>query len=215
MTPAPVPALERTELAPGLEIPRLVTGLWQVADMEKDGTPLDPDRAAGHLAAYARAGFDAFDMADHYGSAEVLTGRLLASPEGRGVRAFTKWCPEPGPMTPQVVRAGVQRALDRLGVARIDLMQLHWWSFEHPGYLDACEELARLKDEGLIGHVGLTNVDTAHLALLLHEGVPIATNQVACSLLDRRATEAMAALCLAKGVKLLAYGTLARRGRAR
>jgi aryl-alcohol dehydrogenase-like predicted oxidoreductase/enamine deaminase RidA (YjgF/YER057c/UK114 family) len=200
---------ERTELAPGLEIPRLVTGLWQVADMEKGGTPLDPDGAAAHLAAYARAGFDAFDMADHYGSAEVIVGRLLASRDGKDVRAFTKWCPEPGPMTPAIVRAGVQRALDRLGVACIDLLQLHWWSFEHPGYLDACEELGRLKDEGLVRHLGLTNVDTAHLALLLHEGVPIATNQVSLSLLDRRATEAMGALCVAKGVKLLAYGTLA------
>jgi aryl-alcohol dehydrogenase-like predicted oxidoreductase/enamine deaminase RidA (YjgF/YER057c/UK114 family) len=204
-----LPRPERTELAPGLEVPRLVTGLWQVADMEKGGTPLDPDRAAEHLAAYARDGFDAFDMADHYGSAEVIVGRLLASPAGRGVRAFTKWCPEPGPMTAEVVRAGVQRALDRMGVARIDLMQLHWWSFEHPGYLDACEELARLRDEGLVGAIGLTNVDTAHLALLLHEGVPIATNQVSLSLLDRRATEAMSALCLARGVRLLAYGTLA------
>jgi hypothetical protein len=32
---------ERTQLAPGLEIPRVVTGLWQVADMERGGTLLD------------------------------------------------------------------------------------------------------------------------------------------------------------------------------
>ncbi len=82
-------------------------------------------------------------MADHYGSAEVITGTLLASPQGRGVRAFTKWCPAPGPMTAEVVREGVQRALDRLRVERIDLMQFHWWSFEHPGYLDAMGELAQ------------------------------------------------------------------------
>ena len=61
---------ERIELAPGLEISRIVTGLWQVADMERDGRPLDLDRAAADMARYAEAGFDAFDMADHYGSAE-------------------------------------------------------------------------------------------------------------------------------------------------
>ncbi len=92
----------RIQLAPGLEIPRIVTGLWQVADMERGGTRLDPDRAAEALSAYADAGFDAFDMADHYGSAEEITGRLFERIEGGSLpaprpRAFTKWCPTPGP----------------------------------------------------------------------------------------------------------------------
>jgi aryl-alcohol dehydrogenase-like predicted oxidoreductase/enamine deaminase RidA (YjgF/YER057c/UK114 family) len=207
MPPAPARP-DRTSLAPGLEIPRLVTGLWQVADQERSGEVLDPVRSSAALAEYAAAGFDAFDMADHYGSAEIITGHLLASPAGRGVRAFTKWCPPPGPMTREVVRAGVQRALDLLRVERIDLLQFHWWSFEHPGWIDAMTELARLRDEGLIAHLGLTNFDTQHLRVLLAEGIPVASNQVCCSLLDRRASEDMATLCAARGVKLLAYGTL-------
>jgi aryl-alcohol dehydrogenase-like predicted oxidoreductase/enamine deaminase RidA (YjgF/YER057c/UK114 family) len=186
----------------------VVTGLWQVADMERSGTLLDAQQGAAALAGYAAAGFDAFDMADHYGSAEVITGTLLASPQGRGVRAFTKWCPPPGPMTAAVVREGVERALQRLRVERIDLMQFHWWTFEHPGWLDAMGELARLREEGLIAHLGLTNFDTAHLRVLLAEGLPVASNQVCISLLDRRATEEMSALCLQHGVRLLAYGTL-------
>lgn len=201
---------ERTILPGGLSISRLVCGLWQVADLEKDGTTLDPEAGADALAAYARAGFDSFDMADHYGSAEIITGRLLARwPAGPGrPAAFTKWCPEPGPMTAEVVRRGVQERLDRLGVAKVDLLQLHWWSFEHPAWLDALHEMARLKDEGLIGAIGVTNFDAAHLALALADGVPVATNQVSFSLVDRRAAGALSALCQAKGVKLLAYGTL-------
>ncbi len=203
---------ERTELAPGLDVPRIVTGLWQVADQERGGTLLDPVAGARALADYAAAGFDAFDMADHYGSAELITGALLASPAGRGakppIRAFTKWCPPPGPMTREVVRAGVLRSMERLRTSRIDLLQFHWWTFEHPGWLDAMHELARLREEGLIAHLGLTNFDTAHLRVLLAEGLPIASNQVSASLLDRRAAEAMSALCLERGVKLLAYGTL-------
>jgi aryl-alcohol dehydrogenase-like predicted oxidoreductase/enamine deaminase RidA (YjgF/YER057c/UK114 family) len=176
--------------------------------MERGGTLLDAQQGAAALAGYAAAGFDAFDMADHYGSAEVITGTLLASPQGQGVRAFTKWCPPPGPMTAAVVREGVERALQRLRVERIDLMQFHWWTFEHPGWLDAMGELARLREEGLIAHLGLTNFDTAHLRVLLAEGIPVASNQVCISLLDRRATEEMSALCLKHGVRLLAYGTL-------
>jgi len=205
---------ERTSLAPGLEISRIVTGLWQVADMERAG-PLDPERAAQALAGYAEAGFDSFDMADHYGSAEILAGRFLAG-AARGEfklgperpTAFTKWCPEPGAMTPKIVRAGVERARQRLGVATIDLLQLHWWQFEHPGYLDAMAALEGLRRDGLIAHLGVTNFDTDHLRVLVKQGHGIASNQVCFSLLDRRAAGAMTAFCLEHGIGLLAYGTL-------
>src|SRR4051794_16733281 len=203
------PTLERTLLAPGLEISRVVTGLWQVADMERDGRLLDREAAAAAMAEYARAGFDTFDMADHYGSAELITGEFLRRSAGAGKpAAFTKWCPSPGPMSPDVVRAGIAERLERLGVESIDLLQLHWWMFEHPGYLDAMRELAALQKEGWIRHLGLTNFDTDHLRLLVKHGFPIASNQVSFSLLDRRAAGAMSAFCLESNVRLLAYGTL-------
>jgi aryl-alcohol dehydrogenase-like predicted oxidoreductase/enamine deaminase RidA (YjgF/YER057c/UK114 family) len=203
----PIP--DRIALGENLSISRLVCGLWQVADLEKAGTLLDPGLGADALQAYAQAGFDTFDMADHYGSAELITGRLLARyPQGQRPTTFTKWCPEPGPMTANIVRKGVQERLDRLGVEKVDLLQFHWWTFEHPAWLDALHEMARLKEEGLIGAIGVTNFDAAHLALALADGVPVATNQVSFSLIDRRAAGALSDLCQAKGVKLLAYGTL-------
>ena len=207
---APVPLTpDRITLPAGLEIPRLVTGLWQVADMERSGTPLDTARAAQALADYAACGFDAFDMADHYGSAELITGHFLANHARPGARAFTKWCPEPGAMTSDVVRAGIGERLQRLGVECIDLMQFHWWDYRHPAYLDAFEHLQTLQREGRIAHLGVTNFNTDHLRLLRLEGVPLATNQVSFSLLDRRAAGRMSELCLQQDVRLLAYGTLA------
>ena len=206
---------DRFRIAADLDISRIVTGLWQVADMERDGPPLEREAAAGDLLDYARAGFDSFDMADHYGSAELITGRFLARAAAETPRTgprptvFTKWCPTPGPMPASVVRAGVERALQRLGVSRIDLLQFHWWSFEHPAYFDAMKGLAALKDEGLIRQLGVTNFDTAHLRLLVKHGISVATNQVCFSVLDRRAAGEMSAFCLEHGVRLLAYGTLA------
>jgi aryl-alcohol dehydrogenase-like predicted oxidoreductase/enamine deaminase RidA (YjgF/YER057c/UK114 family) len=197
---------ERMELAPGLEISRVLTGLWQVADQEKDAGPLEVARAADALADYAAAGFDTFDMADHYGSAELITGELLR--RGVKARAFTKWCPEPGPMTAEVVRAGVDERRARLGVERVDLLQFHWWSFEHPAWLDALHEMARLREAGAIGALGVTNFDAAHLEVALADGVPLVSNQVSFSLIDRRAAGALSAVCAARGVKLVAYGTL-------
>ena len=148
----------RIQLADDLEVSRLVTGLWQVADMERSGRPLDSESTSAVLADYARSGFDTFDMADHYGSAELITGALMARARRGEIAsikpvAFTKWCPTPGPMTAQTVRAGVEERLKRLGVDCIDLLQLHWWSFEHLSYLDALAELVRLRDAGLAPEV--------------------------------------------------------------
>jgi aryl-alcohol dehydrogenase-like predicted oxidoreductase/enamine deaminase RidA (YjgF/YER057c/UK114 family) len=204
---------DRILLAPGLDISRIVTGLWQVADIERESGPIDPDRGAQALAAYAAAGFDSFDMADHYGTAEVLTGRLYeriadGSIPGLRPRAFTKWCPAPGPMTADVVRAGVGASLERMRTDCIDLMQFHWWMYEHPGYLDALTEMAKLREEGLFRHIGLTNFNADHLGMLLSHGLPIVSNQVSFSLLDRRAAGELSAVCARHGVKLLAYGTL-------
>ena len=67
----------RIALAPDLKISRIVIGLWQVADMERGGRTLDPEAASSAMLDYARAGFDCFDMADHYGSAELIAGRFL------------------------------------------------------------------------------------------------------------------------------------------
>ncbi len=208
MTPRP----PRVTLAPGLVVPRLLTGLWQVADLERGGTPLDREAASDALVAYADAGFDGFDMADHYGTAELIAGRarekLLDRDGVTGARFFTKWCPEPGWLTAADVRAGVAERLERLGVERIDLLQLHWWTFAHPGWIDVMDELAVLQAEGRISALGVTNFDADHLHLLCAEGYPIATNQVSFSVVDRRAAGDMSAVCLDHDVKLLAYGAL-------
>lgn len=211
-----VNALPRTELASGLSISRIVTGLWQIADIEKSGRKLDPSAAVRELAEYVAAGFDTFDMADHYGSAEEIVGRLTTMTASGDLGAdaplpiaFTKWCPAPGPMDRETVRAGIQERLDRLQVNRLDLLQLHWWMFEHPGYIDAMREIARLREDGTIANIGVTNFDTDHLRLLVNLGIQIASNQVCFSVLDRRAAEDMTAFCLESGVRILAYGTLA------
>jgi aryl-alcohol dehydrogenase-like predicted oxidoreductase/enamine deaminase RidA (YjgF/YER057c/UK114 family) len=201
---------EHIALTAKLTISRLVCGLWQVADIEKNGSIIDPEMGADDLQAYAEAGFDTFDMADHYGSAEIITGRLLSRyPTGaKRPVAFTKWCPEPGPMTRDVVRKGVEDRLRRLGVDKVDLLQFHWWTFEHPAWLDALHEMQHMREEGLIGALGVTNFDAAHLSVALADGIEIATNQISFSLVDRRAAGPLSELCAKTGIKLLAYGTL-------
>lgn len=66
-----------------------------------------------------------------------------------------------------------------------------------------------LQTQGKVAHIGLTNTDAAHLELLLNSGFRIATNQVSCSVIDRRLIRGrMAAVCQKHNVGVLCYGTL-------
>jgi aryl-alcohol dehydrogenase-like predicted oxidoreductase/enamine deaminase RidA (YjgF/YER057c/UK114 family) len=199
-----------SELAAGLTISKVVTGLWQIADMERDGRELDLDAAARSMGAYVDAGFTTFDMADHYGSSELIAGTYRTHHAGgRPVQLLTKWVPEPGGTSREGVREAVERALERLQADRLDLLQFHAWSYADPRYLDELHYLDELRGEGLIAQLGLTNFDTAHLRLVLASGIEVVSNQICYSLLDQRAAGAMATLCEARGVKILAFGTLA------
>ncbi len=200
--------MEHYELAPGLTISRIVTGLWQVADLERDGRSLDHEAAVAALAPYAAAGLTTFDMADHYGSSEVIAGDFRRGHQGE-LQLLTKWVPSPGPVTALRVREAVERGLERLQIESIDLLQFHAWSYPDPAYLDCLFHLEELRREGLIRYLGLTNFDTAHLRIVLESGVRVVSNQVSFSLLDRRPQSGMLELCRARGVGLLVYGTLA------
>ena len=203
-------APERTELAPGLTISRVLTGLWQIADMERDGRALKLEAAASAMTPYVAAGLTTFDMADHYGSAEDIAGLFVARyGAGRCPELLTKWVPKPGPVSREHVRAAVTRSLERLQAETIALLQFHAWSYADPRWLDCLFWLQELKREGLIGHLGLTNFDTAHLRIAVRSGIEVVSNQVCFSLVDRRPLVGMTGLCEELGVKLLAYGTLA------
>ena len=199
--------VERTRLAPGLPISRVLTGLWQVADQERGGATLKTEDAARALGPAVDAGFSTFDVADHYGSAELIAGAVRkARPE---VRVLTKWVPEPGVSSGPDVEAAVRLSLDRIGTGRLDALQFHAWSYRDPGWLDCLFHLMEIRAEGRIGHLGVTNFDALHLDLAVRSGIPLVSNQVCYSLVDRRPAGRMTAVCRTHGIGLLVYGTLA------
>ena len=202
--------MEYITLGKDLRISRVLTGLWQIADMERDGKELSPDTAARAMEPYASAGLTTFDMADHYGSAEIIAGRFKNShPHPETIQLLTKWVPEPGKITKAVVREAVDRALSRMQARQIGLMQFHAWNYADPNWLDGLFWLQELQTEGLIREIGLTNFDTVHLEMALASGIPIVSNQVCYSLLDQRAAGEMTKVCQKYGVKILAFGTIA------
>ncbi len=207
-----LPASSRTALAPDLTICRILKGMWQVSGGHGR---IDRERAVEEMFAYHDAGFTTWDLADHYGPAEDLVGefrrrfalRFGADRLGE-IQAFTKWVPHPGPMTRRVVEEAIGVSLRRMGVDRLDLLQFHWWDYDDGRYLDALKHLADLREEGRIRHLALTNFDTEHLRVIVEHGVPILSNQVQFSLVDRRPEMRMAAFCAERGIGLLTYGTL-------
>lgn len=202
--------IERVTLAPGLSISRALTGLWQIADMERDGRTLDLAAAASAMRPYAEAGLTTFDMADHYGSAELVAGRFRddIAADAEAVQCLTKWVPEPGPVTADDVRAAVDRACARLRTGTIDLLQYHAWTFADPRWLDALWLLEAEREAGRLRAIGVTNFDTAHLRVAIASGIRVVSNQVSGSLVDTRFTRKLAPYAREHGVGILCYGTV-------
>lgn len=202
-------------LAPGYEVPRLIKGGWQLAGGHG---PVSADAAIADMMAFAEAGITAFDCADIYTGVEELIGGFLRAwrdrhgPNAPAIRVHTKCVPDRDVLpvlTFAHVEALIDRSLRRLGVDTLDLVQLHWWDYAAPAWLDAAGHLATLQRAGKIRHIGLTNFDTAHVRAIVNAGVPVVSHQVQVSLLDRRALRDMAAYCREQGIGLLAYGALA------
>lgn len=199
----------RIDLAPDLSISRILTGLWQIADMERDGQTIDLKQTAKHMRPYLEAGLNTFDMADHYGSAELIAGICRQEVGPDKLQLLTKWVPKPGNSSKAAVREAVQRALDRLQMEQLDLLQYHAWNYADPVWLDDLYWLQELQEEGLIRHLGLTNFDAAHLAMVIQSGIRVVSNQISYSLIDQRAAGAMTKICQEHDIKILAFGTLA------
>ena len=198
----------QSELSTDLKISRIITGLWQIADIERE-EEIDPKAYAEKLIPYIEAGLTTFDMADHYGSSELIVGEYNINNSTSDLQLFTKWVPKPGKVDKQSVRDAVQLSLDRMKQTSIDLIQYHAWHYPDPSWLDALFYLNELKKDGLIKNIGVTNFDAAHLRIACASGIPIVSNQISHSLIDQRANSLkIIDVCNEYGIKLLAYGVV-------
>ena len=207
-----LPPSSRLRFTDDLTICRILNGMWQVSGAHG---AIDPRRAVDEMFAYHDAGFTTWDLADHYGPAEDFIGNfrhLFAHRYGTRrlaeIQAFTKWVPHPGRMTRRIVEEAIGVSLSRMGVECLDLLQFHWWDYSDKSYLEALDHLADLQREGKIRHLALTNFDTERLRVITDHGIPIVSNQVQYSLVDRRPEGRMAVFCREHRITLLAYGTL-------
>ncbi|WP_336083459.1 aldo/keto reductase [Nocardia sp. SSK8] len=199
------------ELA-GYRLPRIGFGAMRL--------PTEPgeERAAsiGLLRVAVDLGVRLVDTAHLYGwgANEELVAEAL-SPYADGLLVATKLGIEQRADHPdgmvyngsaKFLRAQVEDALRRLRVERIDLMQLHRIDPEIP-VAEQVGTLRDLRDEGKLGHIGLSEVDTAQLAEA-REVVEIASVQNRYNILDRE-HEAVVDACTAAGIAFLPWRPVA------
>jgi aryl-alcohol dehydrogenase-like predicted oxidoreductase len=205
-------SVERTELAPGYAISRLLRGGWKLAGGHG---AVDRAEALAGMRAFLEAGVTTFDCADIYTGVEALIGDFratLTQSERVRLQVHTKFVPDLSALATlrfADVERIVDRSLRRLRAETLDLVQFHWWDYAIPGLVEAAGHLERLRQAGKIRHLGGTNFDAPHTRAMLDAGVPLVSMQVQYSLLDRRAAGPLAALCAERGMKLLCYGTVA------
>ena len=163
------------------------------------------------------AGATFFDTAEVYGGGESerIIGRLLAEDPARAatVQLATKFMPMPWKLNVRgALRDALRASLDRLGVERVDLYQIHG-PISLRGHSALADALAAVHQEGLVRTVGVSNYSVREMravdAKLRERGLRLATNQIEFSLL-RRDPEVggLLAACKELGVLPLAYSPL-------
>jgi len=204
-----------------LTVHRLGFGAMRITGPGIWGDPSDPSEARRVLARLPELGVDLVDTADSYGPfvsedliREVLhpyRGMLVATKGGLTRHGPDVWKPLG---RPEYLRQCVLMSLRRLGLERIDLWQLHRIDAAVPRD-EQFGVLAEMQREGLIRHVGLSQVSVEEVEAAL-EVLQVATVQNLYHL-ARRDSEDVLALCEARGIGFipwypLAAGTLAQPG---
>jgi aryl-alcohol dehydrogenase-like predicted oxidoreductase len=194
----------------------IILGGWQLSAGHHDG--FKKDVALASMAEHHREGVSTLDCGDIYTGVEALIGehvdRVRATGTPNPVQIHTKLVPDLSRLTTvddRYCQAVLLRSKNRLGLlGPLDLVQFHWWDWAVGDHVEAYSRLCKAREDGgLVRNVGITNYDAEHTKQLLDAGLPVASNQVQYSLVDRRVEGALAPLCVGADVQLLCYGTLA------
>lgn len=197
MTTTLVSAAGSFEIAGETRVNRLGFGAMQLTGEGVWGDPRDPDEAIRVLRRAVELGVDFIDTADAYGpfvAEELIRKALHPYPDGMVIATKGGLTRQgPGVWTPvgrpEYLRQQCQLSLRHLGLERIELYQLHRIDPKVP-VEDQIGELVALQNEGLIHHIGLSEVSVEELAKA-RELAPIASVQNLYNLTNRQAEDVL------------------------
>jgi len=200
-------------LGADLTIHRLGFGAMRITGPGVWGEPPDVATAVRVLQRAARLGVNFIDTADAYGPevSENLIARALHPYPADLVIATKGGLVRPGPERwdrdgrPEHLRKACESSLRRLRRDRIDLYQLHAPDPNVP-LEDSIGELVRLKSEGKIRHIGVSNVSLAELQRC-ERLTPIVSVQNRYNLEDRHAEDVLG-YCESRAIAFLPWAPL-------
>lgn len=210
----------RFRKVPGMDVELSVVGFgcWAVGgkwwgDDVRDDASIDALRRAVEL------GVNWFDTAPLYGHGhadEVLVRALgprlreLFVATKVGVRWDNEGVHATSDLSPQHVVEDCDNSLRRLGVERIDLLQVHWPCEQGTPLNDTLDALVKLQKAGKIRAFGLCNYDAPSLASAVAHA-PVATLQTPYSMIRREFEHGLRQVVeKTPGLAVLAYEPLAR-----
>src|SRR5512146_181854 len=206
-----------------LEVHRLGFGAMRITGDGIWGPPEDPAEAKRTLKRVPELGIDLIDTADSYGPfvSEDLIAEVLAPYRGMVIATkggFTRHGPDSWEIVgrPEYLRQCVLMSLRRLKQERLDLWQLHRIDPKVPRE-EQFGEIARMQKEGLIRHVGLSEVSVEEIKAASRH-FKVATVQNLYNLVHRQSEDVLD-FCEEKGIGFipwwpLAAGKLAKEGGA-
>jgi pyridoxine 4-dehydrogenase len=206
-------------LGADLTVNRLGYGAMRITGKGIWGPPEDKPAALATLRRAVELGVNFIDTADSYGpnvSEELIAEALYPYPAGVVVATKGGW-ERVGPAqwvhnaSPKHLTAAVEGSLKRLRLDRIDVYQLH---VPDPAvsYDASMETLAKLREQGKIRHVGLSNVTQEHI----ERGrriVPIVSVQNRYSFADRE-WDYVVDYCEQHGIAFLPWAPLGQNRKA-
>ncbi len=203
--------VERTALLAGHTVSRMGFGAMQLPGPGVFGPPKDRDEALRILRRAVEAGVDHIDTAQFYGpdvANELIHAALHPYPEGLvivskvGARrdADGQWLEA---QRPEDLRAGVEANLAALALEQVPVVNLRRHPETSVPFDEQLAAMEAMRNEGLIGGVGLSNV-TLEQYLMALEATPVACVQNAYSVANRSDQDVFDA-CLGDGVPYVPF----------
>ncbi|MCL4506059.1 MAG: aldo/keto reductase [Chloroflexi bacterium] len=200
-----------------LQTPPLGIGAWQWGDtmMWGFGRGYDRSDAEAAFTASVNAGLTLIDTAESYGrgASERLVGEFIRRTD-KPVIVATKFAPLPTRIGRRMVLRALNDSLNRLGLSRVDLYQVHW-PFPVIPIEMLMDILADAVELGKIRYIGVSNYSEEQMrrahAALAGRGLPLVSNQVEYSLLHRTPeVNGVWVACQELNISLIAYSPLAK-----
>ncbi|HEA28907.1 MAG TPA: aldo/keto reductase [Leeuwenhoekiella sp.] len=189
----------------GFEVSEVGLGCWQIgADW---GSEIAKNEAEQILDKAAASGITFYDTADVYGDgrSEKLVGEFLKKQE-KTVKVATKFGRDgaifPDNYTERGLRDCVEASRKRLGVEKIDLLQLHCIPIEELKKGDIFDLLRTLQKEGKIAHFG-ASVESVEEGLICLEQDGLQSLQVIFNIFRQKLVKELLPQAQAKGVGII------------